>query len=344
MSSIVAKPLVCICIPTYNAEKTIREALDSIINQRYQNLDIHIVDNASTDGTLKVATEFDDPRIKIYRNETNIGGEGNFNRCIQLATGKYTAIFHADDIYEPDMVERQVTFLEANPEAGAVFTEAKLIDEAGSYLGSIKVPREFNSSRCLYDFETIFKAVLRHSNFLICPSVMVPTDIYQQEIRGWRGEVFGSSADLDVWLRIAQRHSVGILPIPLMRYRISANQWSARVRLQTERADFFRVTDHYLAQEEIRSLLDSSDLESYMRLEHRDKVMCSINLFLMGKTAEARKLLEGIYSFCALKAALQSKRGFGVLVAASYLRILLLFRLNKLGRASLRFMKRVMRK
>jgi glycosyltransferase involved in cell wall biosynthesis len=337
-------PLVCICIPTFNAEKTIRETLDSIVKQRYKNLDIHVVDNASTDATLKIVGEFDDPRIKIHRNEVNVGGEGNFNRCIQLATGKYTAIFHADDIYELDMVEAQVAFLEANPAAGAVFTEAKLIDEDGSFIGKIPFPREFSSAVRLYDFKKILKAVLRHSNFLICPSVMARTDVYQHEIRSWRGEMFSSSADLDVWLRIAQLHPVGILPMPLMRYRISNSQWSAGVRLQTEQADFFRVIDHYLGQSDIRAILVKRDIQNYAELERRDSVMRAINFFLMGKTGAVRALLGDINSWDALGSAFQSKRGIGVLVAAIYLHILLLLRLNKFGQITLIFMKQAMGK
>ncbi len=232
-------PLVCICIPTYNAAATIRETLKSILDQSYPNLVIHVSDNASTDDTLKVVESVSDGRVHLHRQDKNIGAEGNFNRCIQLAEGKYTAIYHADDLYEPDMVSSQVAFLEAHPEAGAVFTEASTIDETGNKIGEIRLPNGIASSDGLYDFATMLKAVLRHSNFFICPSVMVRTQVYQQEIKCWRGELFRSSADLDLWLRILQQHPVGYLPKRLMRYRISSDQWSAKVRLGTERADFF---------------------------------------------------------------------------------------------------------
>jgi glycosyltransferase involved in cell wall biosynthesis len=343
-SGIAMTPLVSICIPTYNAEATIKEAIASIINQAYSNIHIHVMDNASTDDTLKIVAEFQDPRIRIHRNDINIGGEGNFNRCIQVATGKYTAIFHADDIYESNMVQTQVAFLELNPEAGAVFTEAKLIDNAGHEFGNIEFPAEFNSSAHLYDFEIIFKAILRHSNFLICPSVMARTDVYQQEIKGWRGDMFGSSADLDVWLRIAGRHPVGLIPMQLMRYRISSNQGSAQVRLQTVRADFFKVVDYNLSLAEVRVLLNQADLQNYARLERRDKVMCAINLFLAGRTGEVRPLLTDIYSKDALSAALQGKRGLGVLIAGILLKIFLLLRLNDSGKIIFSLVKRVMRK
>lgn len=232
-------PLVCICIPTYNAEKTIRETVASIVNQRYSNLIILVVDNASTDGTLAVVEIFSDPRISIHRNEVNVGGEANFNRCILLAKGKYTAIYHADDVYEPHMVERQVTFLEANPDAGAVFTEASLIDDNGKIIGNLGLPQKLVAAGHLYDFKTIFKSVLQYSNFLICPSAMVRTEVYQQDIKSWQGEAFKTSADLDVWFRILQHHAIGVLSERLIRYRISLNQCSANLRARTVRSDFF---------------------------------------------------------------------------------------------------------
>jgi len=91
------QPLVSICIPTYNAKKTVVQTVQSILNQTYKNLEIIIVDNASTDNTLDLLQKFKDPRIKIYKNIKNIGAEKNFSRCIELAKGKYIAIFHADD-------------------------------------------------------------------------------------------------------------------------------------------------------------------------------------------------------------------------------------------------------
>lgn len=337
-------PLVCICVPTYNAANTVRETLESILAQTYSNLVVHVSDNASTDETLRVIESMADSRVTIHRHVENIGGEGNFNRCILLAEGKYTAIFHADDIYEPSMVEKQVTFLEAHPEAGAVFTEASLIDEGGKRVGEIRLPQDVARKKSPYDFATLFKAVLRHSNFFMCSSFMVRTQIYQQEIGCWRGDLFGTSADLDVWLRILEQHPIGHLPEALMRYRISNAQWSVRLRKETARAAFFRVVDHYLERDSVRRLLDRHDLQSYARLERRDRVMRAINLYLAEQTGEARGLLNDIFSLEAARSALLTKRGFGVLVAGVYLRILILFGLDKIGQASLGFMKRLMRK
>lgn len=343
-SELSNSPLVCICIPTYNAAATIREALASILAQTYPTLVVHVSDNASTDETLKIVESIADPRVNIHRHAENIGGEGNFNRCIQLAEGKYTAIFHADDVYEPEIVARQVAFLEAHPDAGAVFAEASLIDERGDKIGEIRLPKGLASPSGLYDFLTMFKAVLRHSNFFICPSVMVRTQVYQQEIKCWRAELFKSSADLDLWFRILQYHLIGYLPERLMRYRISKGQWSERVRLGTERADFFLVIDHYLAQELVRGALDATDMDNYRLLDRRDRIVRAINLFIEGDPKQANALTHDVFSWDGLVGAFKSKRGAFVLLIGAYVKLLTVLRLNKIGKTSLAYIKQLARK
>ena len=101
--------------------------------------------------------------------------------------------------------------LESNSRAVAVFTEASLIDESGKKIGNIRMPSGIAVHDGLYDFSMMFKAVLRYSNFFICPSVMVRSKIYQHEIKCWRGNLFKSSADLDLWLRILKQHAVGYI-------------------------------------------------------------------------------------------------------------------------------------
>jgi len=334
------RPLVCICIPTYNAAATVRETLTSILAQSYTNLLVQVVDNASTDDTLKAVSEFNDARLSVHRSEVNVGAEGNFNRCIQLARGKYTAIYHADDIYEPEMVERQVAFLEAHPQAGAVFTEAKLIDADGQNIGKIGWSTRLKLKGPLYDFSTIFSAILQRSNFFICPSAMARTYVYQQEIRSWRGDMFGSGADLDVWLRVLQRHPVGLIPEPLMRYRISTAQFSARVRLETGKGIIFRIIDHYLEQESVKALMGAQDWRNYVRLERRDRVGRAVNLLLSDKLQEARVLCHDIFSWDAISAALESKREVFTLFAGGYVRLVIALGLAEMGKSTLAYLNR----
>jgi glycosyltransferase involved in cell wall biosynthesis len=336
--------LVCICIPTYNVEKTIAETLHSILNQTYSNLIINIVDNHSTDDTVAIVEKFDDSRIHIFRNEKNIGGEGNFNRCIKLASGKYTALYHADDIYEPEMVAKQVRFLNSHSQASAVFTEALLINERGHVTGQIKKPSSLANADDLYNFLDIFKALLAHSNFLICPSVMALTHVYQQHVKAWNGQQFGSSADLDVWLRMLEYGPIGILPDKLMRYRVSDSQWSARVRLSVDRSAFFKVIDDYLSRIEINALLASVDLANYKQLENRDLVMRAANAFIGKQYALASNLCPNALSLDILYPAFHKPRGLAVFILSIYIRSMLFFRLYWITRESLKLFKKLMQK
>lgn len=338
-------PLVSICIPTYNSEATLAQTLDTIVGQSHSRLEILVVDNASTDNTVEVAHRFADPRIRVHQNATNIGAEGNFNRCIALASGVYTALYHADDLYSAQMVAQQVDFLERNPEAGGVLTEAIVVDREGRELGAISFPAELRAHGArTVSFPELFSSLLRHSNFLICPSAMVRTKVYKNDIQVWRGDLFGSSADLDIWLRIARRSSLGMLPVRLMKYRVSDVQFSARVRLQTDRADFFRVIDHYLEQYDVLEHVCPADLENYGKLVRRDTVMRAANLFLMDEFFRSALLMKGFFKSAKLSEVWQDKRSFGVVVLGLYLACVNTLGLRRWGQVFLRRMKRILRK
>lgn len=338
-------PLVSICIPTYNSGATLAQTLASIVGQNYPRLEILVVDNASTDNTIEVALRFDDRRITIHRNPTNIGAEGNFNRCIALASGVYTAIYHADDLYTAQMVAQQVEFLECHPEAGGVLVEATVVDGQGRERGAISFPAELRAQGArTVSFPELFRALLRHSNFLVCPSAMIRTAVYKNDIQDWRGDLFGSSADLDIWLRIARRSGLGLLPARLMKYRMSDAQFSAKVRLQTARADFFRVTDHYLEQYDVRAHLRTVDLDNYQKLVRRDTVMRAANLFLMDDFSSSALLLKGFLNSATVAGVWKDKRSLRVLVLGVYLKCVNIPGLRRWGQAPLRQMKRILRK
>ncbi len=337
-------PLVCICLPTYNAAATVRETLESILAQTYANLVIHVSDNASTDDTLAIVESVSDARIHIHRQEQNVGAEKNFDNCIRLGEGRYTAIFHADDLYEPDMVAKQVARLEADQELGAVFTAATTIDEQGRRFGIIGRPVSGEGDASVYRFPELMKAVLKHSNFVICPSAMVRTQIYQQEIVQWRANLFRSSADLDVWLRIARQHSIAILKEPLMRYRVDSKQHSSAVRLRTKRPDFFRVLEHYLALPDVKLTLTSADWRHYRQLEINDQVWCAVNLVSAGRMHDAQIMLQGIFTRDAFHAGVTSRRGLLTLLTGLALYLLTIMRARKLGQAVIRRLRKISRK
>ena len=203
------QPLVSICLPTYNAGKTVMSTLQSVLNQTYQNLEILVVDNASTDNTMSLLLQVNDPRLVIHRNERLIDGHANWSKSIELATGEYIAVFHADDLYLPDMVEKQVRVLQDNPSVGAVFTMANLINDRDEVVGETKLPAKLRG-KVIYHFPEIFFGILENGNFLVCPSSMVRGKLYK-ELAPFDVDRFGTCVDLDMWLRILGKGPVGVL-------------------------------------------------------------------------------------------------------------------------------------
>ncbi|OGW47284.1 MAG: hypothetical protein A2078_16535 [Nitrospirae bacterium GWC2_57_9] len=328
-------PSVCVCVPTFNSSRTLPATLDTILRQSYTNLSVFIIDNASTDDTVSIAEAYGRryDKIRIFPFGENVGAEGNFTRCIQLANGDYTAIYHADDLYDRKIIEKQVDFLEQHREAGAVFTGAHFIDEKGSIIGRYRIPRDvFAGNKVTFEFQEVFKSVLKFSNFLICPSAMVRTSVYKDEIRTWDGKKYASSADLDVWFRILQKHKIGIIQEPLMSYRVSAQSFSYHyTRSRTERADLFLVLDDYVARFR-KTLLDDSDIRNYELLQVRNAVSRAANLVIQENNKGARKLLLPLLSWKAVASGFASKRSFKIVLTGFFIFTLSYLPLGRTGR------------
>ena len=144
-------PLVSIVTPSYNAEKYIAETINSVLNQTYQNWEMLIVDDISTDGTLDVIKRYTDKddRIKSFVLEEKGGASLARNKAIREAKGKYIAFLDADDVWKVDKLEKQVAFMEEN---GYDFTyhDYELIDENSERLGVMrKAPKKISYVRAL---------------------------------------------------------------------------------------------------------------------------------------------------------------------------------------------------
>lgn len=283
--------LVSICIPAYNAEKTIESTLQSILNQSYRNLEIIIVDNASTDSTLSIVQRFKDPRTRIYRNERNIGAEKNWNKCLELASGEYIAIFHADDIYLPDIIKEQVLTFRNNPTIGAVFALAKNINEQDKVISHRNLPSELRGKK-IYYLSHLFLSILINGNFLTCPSCIVKSKLYK-ELAPFDYDRFGTSSDLDMWLRILEKCPVAILEKELMCYRISSSQGSYQFNhSRTEEANFFKVMDFHLASKSTVLNIPRNALEAYEFRRSRDMIARAVNHLVNANPKEAKILLK----------------------------------------------------
>lgn len=247
------EPLVCICVPCYNSEETIKDTLDSLINQSYSNFIVKVFDNASTDSTRDIVRSYmeSSTNIFLYENEVNIGGEANFSKCIEAGEGDYTAIFHADDFYSPEMISSQVRFIEQNKSCVAVATNAFNVNEKGEVVGTRFIPPELsNEKHWALERNEFIRLVFNYGNFITFPSVLFNTVVLKTKLKEFRAKLFNTSADLDVWLRTTEFGQLGYITKPLMYYRVSEASYSyniARVRVQDH--DLFLVLNYYLNKE-----------------------------------------------------------------------------------------------
>lgn len=134
------KPTVTVVLPTYNAAHLLDDAIGSVLQQTFTDFEFLIVDNRSTDNSDEVIKKYlGDPRIRFVKNDTNIGLVGNWNKCIELATGEYIKFICSDDKFHPQILEKQVAVLHAKPEVTLVGCYK---EEFGGYSGIWKAPFE----------------------------------------------------------------------------------------------------------------------------------------------------------------------------------------------------------
>jgi hypothetical protein len=230
---------------------------------------------------------------------------------LNLGKGEYTAIFHSDDIYSPTMVEKEVRYLEANKDTSGVLTFATQIDAEGGHLKTYIAPSSLGmklGDAKSFTAAELFKAILIHDNFLFCPSALMRTDICLSQIGSWRGDLFKSSADLDVWLRLASINHLALINEPLLFYRISDVQWTAKYRRNRKvRADTFLVLEYWLKNEKITQFLTDVDRVNYQKLKRQDALGCVLNAINNDDLLYAKKVWVKEDCFSIIKAFPQLK-------------------------------------
>ncbi len=127
------RPSISIGLPVYNGERFLREALDSILVQTFEDFELIISDNASTDGTEQICKDYaaKDPRIRYFRNDTNLGASKNFNRVFEFSSGEYFKWMSADDKCAPTFLEKCKEVLDRHPEVVLCYPKTNIIDEFG---------------------------------------------------------------------------------------------------------------------------------------------------------------------------------------------------------------------
>ncbi len=200
-------PLVTVFIAVYNAENYITKSLISIINQTYDNLEILIVDDCSTDSTREKIAEFKDDRIRLIKNKKNMGIPYTRNIGLENAKGKYLAIMDADDISNLNRIEKQVKHMEDNKQIDALGTDYE-------YIGK-RVKRKVRNK---YIYPEEIKVRLLFSSPIANPTAMIRMDTVKTYQLKYNEKCFVAQ-DYDFWLQMSKVGKLEILPVCLFKYR-----------------------------------------------------------------------------------------------------------------------------
>jgi glycosyltransferase involved in cell wall biosynthesis len=162
-----ANPKVSILIPVYNREDCIEGTLKSAVDQRYDNLEIIVVDNRSTDGTLAILQEFAKrhANVRVFQNTENIGPVRNWRKCLENATGEYVKILWSDDLIAPDFVRKTIPLLMENEDVGFVFTGTEIFNGENPQ----RQKMYFIGDTGVYDSEQFIKGCLLDDSFPVSP-------------------------------------------------------------------------------------------------------------------------------------------------------------------------------
>jgi glycosyltransferase involved in cell wall biosynthesis len=228
------RPLVSVCIPVYNAERWIAGALESAVRQTYEELEIVVADNASTDASVELARAVDDPRIRVERAGETIGAVANHNRAIRLSRGAFVKFLHADDLLLPTCVEEMVALAREDESIGLVFAPRRVVVEQapdpewGELFGR---PHEyFSSLERVNDGRRLFRELLDagfEANWVGEPSAVLVTRGALEHV-GLLNERLLQIADLELWARIMVGSRVGFVDEVLSVYRHHGESGTAR--------------------------------------------------------------------------------------------------------------------
>lgn len=246
-------PLVSVLIPLYNSADYILETIRSIINQDYANFEVIVVDDGSTDQSYEVVLDYiksqDDNRIQLYKNETNLGPEGNWNRTLDLAKGHYVKLVCSDDTLEPRTISKQVAIFEASQNTGlSLVTGSRFIINAkGERLG---MRGGFSAGRHS-SLRAIKKIIRSGTNPLGEPAAGLFRKSDAMRIGGYR--IYSPYAiDVDLWIRLLQLGDLWFISEPVSTFRISNKSWSSNIGLRQSKD--FRIFIERSADENPNSI------------------------------------------------------------------------------------------
>lgn len=230
-------PLVSVIIPTYNGSRFIRETIQSVLDQTYNNLEIMVVDDGSTDDTSLIVKSITDQRI-TYIQQKNAGVSPARNHGIAVSKGDYIAFLDHDDVWLPCKLEKQLSLFEQNPKVALIYSDVFIINENNFIIGKYSHKIKFFRGRIFKElfsscFITILTVVIKKSVFLeVGP--FLPYKICE---------------DYDLLLKCAAEYPIDYIDEPLAKYRVHGSNYSKNY--ETEINECIEIFDFWRNQKNI---------------------------------------------------------------------------------------------
>ena len=211
-------PKVSVIMNCLNCERYLREAIDSVFAQTYEDWEIIFwEDNASKDNSEKIAKSYGH-KLRYFRSDVSLPLYGSRNLAVQKARGKYIAILDCDDLWLPTKLEEQIALLERDDEVGLVYSDAFIFNEKGKQKRKSEIHKPYRGN--------IFSELLL-CNFINTQTVVIRREAFDSMDHWFDGRLI-MAGDYDAYLRISYRWKVDYVDKPLARYRVHGNSKSWR--------------------------------------------------------------------------------------------------------------------
>lgn len=290
------KDLISICIPTYNGEKYLKECLDTVLSQSYENIEIIIVDDCSIDKTISIVEEYiqKDSRIKLDKNQSNLGLVANWNKCLELANGEWIKFVFQDDLIEPDCLSLLQDAVAMN--------SIVVCDRNFIFDNSVSETTKTYYSKDLLSLKKLFNksetTILTNqqvselaSNHLALNFIGEPTAVmFRKSVISDFG-VFNLDlsqiCDFEYWLRIATAKGLVYFPKTLVSFRVHANSASASNVISTVKFKPRYIDTLLLAHE----MLFSKSFKTYREIT-QEQYSFKLKMYIRSKMFEAKLAFE----------------------------------------------------
>ncbi|MEA2391973.1 MAG: hypothetical protein QOK31_2082, partial [Solirubrobacteraceae bacterium] len=214
----MSEPRVSVLVPTFEYARFLPRVLDSVLAQGYQDWELVVSDNASTDETPEIVAAYAarEPRLRSYRNAENLGLFGNFSRCLELARGEYVKFLCADDWLDPRFLGDAVAVMDASPGAALLTCAGWLVDEDGAVWGYA------TAGLGEHDVVPAHRALRAQADFLNVIGMPSNTLMRRADVEAVGGfdADYAPASDLHLWLKLLARGDLGWLPQPRCYLRI----------------------------------------------------------------------------------------------------------------------------